>query len=256
MEKIQGLNGRFPADPHLPTGRVRVLFAACSQEAETRLRAMGVTVLHPAPEPALEPELRTHADLVCCTLGSDSAFVSATQTSLLAAISALGGHPTVVPPPATPYPGDVRLNVLTGKNYALGRFRHTDSSLLDTLRKSGRSLLDVRQGYAKCAVCPIEDDACITDDPGIAKVLRTFGKDVLLTEKGDVALSDRHFGFFGGAAGMLAPNLLVVNGSLRFHRDEKQIRSFLAGYGVELLELTDGRITDIGGLIPLTEEML
>ena len=70
---------------------------------------------------------------------------------------------------------------------------------------------------------------------------------------GDVYLSERHYGFFGGASGKIAKDKLAVTGSLAAHRDGDRIREFAQQNGVEIVELTAGRITDIGGILPLKE---
>ena len=60
--------------------------------------------------------------------------------------------------------------------------------------------------------------------------------------------------FFGGAAGLIAPDVLALNGSLRYHSDADAIRAFLKKHRITAVELFDGPIRDIGGIIPLTEE--
>ena len=146
------------------------------------------------------------------------------------------------------------LNVAVSRDFALGNFRFADPSLKAFLAQSGRRLISVRQGYAKCSVCFVAPNAVITEDAGIAAALKKEGADVLLISAGDVVLSKAHSGFFGGSAGLIAPELLAVNGRLDTHRDGEKIKTFLHKYGVRALELTDGKITDIGGILPLTEE--
>ena len=89
---------------------------------------------------------------------------------------------------------------------------------------------------------------------GIAAALQPHGFDVLPLSKGDVFLSERHYGFFGGASGKIAPETLAINGSLRTHRDGERIAAFLKKHGIEPLELHSGQIADVGGILPLTEE--
>ena len=251
MEKIQGLSVQTP---HLPADAVRSVLASLDGTAQNRLSALGVRTLRIAAEPYTDAEIRLHSDLSFCPLGGGEAFLSETQTGLYHELSALGWRLTQTPPPRSPYPGDVGLNFLVGKDFALGNLNAAAPGLTEALRQRGIRLLHAKQGYAKCAVCPLNADAYITDDPGIARILKENGKDVLQIRKGDVRLSEAHYGFFGGAAGLLAPDVLAVNGSLRYHSDADAIRAFLKKHRITAVELFDGPIRDIGGIIPLTEE--
>ena len=95
---------------------------------------------------------------------------------------------------------------------------------------------------------------------GLEECAQAF-KSALFAELGEAQGSDEanpdaalRIHVFGGAAGKLAPDLLAVNGSLKTHRDGESITAFLLRFGVRPLELHDGRITDVGGILPLTEE--
>ena len=241
------------AVPNLPQGRVHVVAVQASAAAQ-KLRGMGITVLSPLPDYALPAETAGHADMLLCHAGGNTVFLAPSQAFLGAALCTLGFDVRFVSSPGGAYPADVPLNVAVGKTFALGHFRHADASLRRFLERSGRRLLSVRQGYAKCSLCFVAENAFITEDAGVAAALTAAGADVLTVSSGDVALSEAHTGFFGGAAGLLAPDLLAVNGRLGTHRDGAQILAFLKKYGVAPVELSEGKITDIGGILPLMEE--
>ena len=239
------------AVPHLPAGRVTLATAAA--EAAAALQSLGVRVVSPTPHRSLPAEIGEHTDLLLCPFGGGRVFVAPGQEALHKALEENGISVSLSGPVGGEYPGDVPLNVAVGKSFALGNFRFTDARLLNALSGSGIRLLRVKQGYTKCAVCPVTERAYVTDDPGVAAALRAVGADVLEIGKGDVYLSEKHYGFFGGAAGMVAPDLLAVNGSLRRHRDGARIRAFLEKHGVTPAELFDGQLRDVGGIIPLLE---
>lgn len=251
METLQGV--RPLAVPNLPRGRVTACLAAAP--CSGALREAGVEALCPVPCAALVPEERTHADLLFCHAGENVLFAAPGQETLFARLKALGFSVRVSPPLTAAYPGNAALNVAVGENFALGCFAHAAPALMTYLTGSGRTLLRVRQGYAKCSLCFLNENAFLTEDAAIASVLRAAGKDVLLLSRGDVYLSDKHYGFFGGAAGLVAPDTLAVAGRLQYHRDAPAIAAFALNHGVHILELTDGKITDIGGILPLTEEI-
>ena len=239
--------------PNLPQKRVRaVVMQPCA--AADRLCGTGLTVLPPMPNITLHAETACHADMLLCHAGGNVVFMEPAQPLLAASLCAFGFDVRFSVPLGRAYPADVVLNVAVGKHFALGNFRYADPGLRAFLEQSGKKLVSVRQGYAKCSLCFAAENAFITEDAGIAAALEKIGADVLLISAGEVALSKAHTGFFGGAAGLIGPGTLAVNGRLDTHRDGGRIKAFLAKYGVRALELTDGKITDIGGILPLTEE--
>ena len=238
--------------PNLPKREVR-LAAAQAGPWTAALEQYGVWVVSPAPNAALPAETAGHADMLICHAGGKRLFAEPAQTALADELASFGFEVRFSSSLGGAYPADVRLNAAVGNGFALGNFRCVEPSLVSFLTRSGRRLLQVRQGYAKCSLCFVAENAFITEDAGVAAVLRREGADVLSISAGDVALSDVHTGFFGGASGLLAPDLLAVNGSLVTHRDEEAITAFLKKYSVRALSLSDGPVTDIGGILPLME---
>ena len=246
----------FITVPNLPEAPV-TLAAVCDDAAVTRaLHALGIETVSPVPDAALPEETKEHADLLLCHAGGSVCFVAPGQQALAERLQAEGFSVHISAPPGASYPEDIRLNVAVAKDFALGKFDSTDPGLTAFLRQNGRETIPVKQGYAKCSVCFVTDRAFITEDPSIAHALEKRGADVLRIAPGDIYLSERHYGFFGGASGKIAKDKLAVAGSLSFHRDGRRIREFAQQNGVEIVELTDGRITDIGGILPLKERGL
>ena len=239
--------------PNLPVKRVR-LCAAGSEPIAARLREYDVSALVPVPCPRLPEETAAHADMLLCHAGGNTVFAEPSQGRIAEELKRYGFEVRFSSPAGNAYPADVLLNVAIGKDLAAGNFQHADKGLLRHLQNGGIKLLPVKQGYAKCSLCFVTENAFITEDAGLAKTLTAAGKDVLPIAPGDVYLSERHHGFLGGAAGLLAPDTLAFTGALSAHRDGERIRAFLKKYNVRPLELTGGMITDIGGILPLMEE--
>ena len=147
------------------------------------------------------------------------------------------------------YPADVPLNAALFGNYAI----LNPKTVCKNIDFSGRSLIPVRQGYTKCSVVPVTESAIITDDVSIASAAQKSGLAVLLVSKGDVALPGREYGFIGGCCGLIAPDTMLFNGSLSFHRDGEKIRAFLSSFGVRAEETGDFQLTDIGSILTLAE---
>ena len=58
--------------------------------------------------------------------------------------------------------------------------------------------INVSQGYSKCSLCIVNENSVITEDDGIAEVLKRHNMDVLKISAGDVLLSGLDYGFLGG----------------------------------------------------------
>ncbi|MBQ3880265.1 MAG: hypothetical protein II727_08145 [Oscillospiraceae bacterium] len=112
----------------------------------------------------------------------------------------------------------------------------------------------VKQGYARCSCCIVNDHAVITADRGMLKALESCGIEVLAIEPGFIDLPGYEFGFIGGASFKLSSDKLAFTGSLDRHPDKDRILVFLQKHHVEPVYLSGEPIFDIGSAIPLIEE--
>lgn len=117
-------------------------------------------------------------------------------------------------------------------------------------------IIDVKQGYTKCSLCPVRENAVITDDSGIEKVLLNNGYDVLKVSKGSVRLHGFDYGFIGGCSAMISRDILLFFGNFEMHSDKDRIKVFLQNYGITPQSLNGDVLTDIGSIIPLSEQQL
>lgn len=261
MEKIQSEITQITKErqrplciPNLPHSPVRLCLSSVGPASVSRLRAAGVAVLSPLAGQLLPVEERRHADLLFCHASEKAIILAPSQHKLSPLLQTLGFSPIFSAEPQATYPANIGLSFALCGRLAVGNFRFCDPALLPLLQNNGKKMISVRQGYAKCAVCIITETAAITEDAGVARALEENGVDVLQIAAGDVYLSEKHYGFFGGAAGKIAPDVLAVNGSLQTHRDGARIINHLRKYNVRPLELHSGKITDVGGILPLTEK--
>lgn len=147
------------------------------------------------------------------------------------------------------YPGNIAYNVCALSNKIFCNIPNTDRKIFKRYEQMGYEIINVKQGYAKCSICVVSDNAIITADKGIAKAAIQNRIDVLEITNGDVRLDGFEYGFFGGATGLVADNMLAVNGNIERHTDAKRIVDFCANYGVNVISLNNGYIYDIGSII-------
>ena len=149
------------------------------------------------------------------------------------------------------YPENIAYNVARIDKIALHHTKYTDKVIREYLEQKKINLIHVNQGYTKCAICIVSQEAIITADKGIAKVCDCYNIDVLLIRPGFIALPGLAYGFIGGATGKINPDTLVVAGTIKYHPDYTKIKSFCAKHGVHVKNLIDKPMLDIGSIIPL-----
>ncbi|MEG2073800.1 MAG: hypothetical protein RRY54_03445, partial [Angelakisella sp.] len=80
------------------------------------------------------------------------------------------------------------------------------------------------------------------------------GIDTLLCGGGDILLPNYDTGFIGGCCGLISSNQLAFTGNLNYYRYGGEVLEFLEKHKVSPIYLTDGKLLDIGGILPLMEE--
>ncbi len=149
------------------------------------------------------------------------------------------------------YPADAAYNVASLGKYVIHNFKYTDKVVLSEIKGEK---IQVAQGYSKCSICIVDENSVITEDKGIARTLKRNNIDVLEISAGDVLLRGMDYGFLGGASGKLSKNILAFAGDIKTHRDYAKIRDFCLIRNVEPLSLCDGKLIDIGSIIPVLEK--
>ena len=233
--------------PNLPKrGITLAAVSVGAEKAKEYLLSRGISVFDILPCAAITDGTAAHVDLHLLHLGGRKIILSREQCNNAEKLIEMGFLDT---PLGDKYPADVPFNAALFGNYAI----LNPKTVCKNIDFSGRSLIPVRQGYTKCSVVPVTENAIITDDVSIASAAQKSGLAVLLVSKGDVILPGREYGFIGGCCGLIAPDTMLFNGSLASHKDSEKIRAFLSSFGVRAEEAGDFQLTDIGSILPLAE---
>ncbi len=146
------------------------------------------------------------------------------------------------------YPHDIGLNcAVVGKNIICNS-QYTEQAVLDLAHKSGFNVINVRQGYSKCSVCIIDDNAIITEDEGIAKKCSQYDIDVLLLKNRAVKLCGYDYGFIGGCSGLLSDGRIIFTGCIENHPEYHLIEAFCKKYGKTAVSMSDEPLYDVGSI--------
>jgi hypothetical protein len=149
------------------------------------------------------------------------------------------------------YPGDIAYNVGRVGNFAVHNFKYTDEKLKYYLKKENLEFVNVNQGYTKCSMAIVDENAIITSDHYIYKKLTALDIDVLLIQSGFINLEGYPYGFIGGTNGNLSKEEIIFSGSLNEHSDKEKILKFLKKYNKRIIWLSNEKIVDIGTIISL-----
>ena len=149
------------------------------------------------------------------------------------------------------YPDDIRYNAASVGRYLFCNAPCTATEILTEYKTLKREILSVKQGYTKCSICVVSENAIITSDAGIYKKAVECKIDALKITEGYIELKGMSYGFIGGATGLIAPDTLAVNGNLKTHPDYNNIVDFCNNYNVNIISLKNGAIYDIGSILPI-----
>lgn len=243
---------KFVELPNNPINASMVLIARNTpQKVINGIKKLGINILYGSEIPYNVSSVRWHIDTQITHIYKDKFVVSPLvydhyktnlpETKLVLGESSGSGR----------YPDDAAYNIaITGK-YNIHNFNYTDKMILPEL--TGENI-DVSQGYSKCSICIVDENSVITEDEGIAEVLKRHNMDVLKISAGDVLLPGLNYGFLGGASGKLSKNKLAFAGDIKTHRDYKEIYNFCTVRNVVPVSLCEGSLIDIGSIIPVLEK--
>lgn len=240
---------RLPDSP-VTTALVSGEFPFLSQA----LKAIGLKTIPTNRESGLPVPVSWHPDMQVCSLAPDLLF-TLSGSPLGKLIQKETGFRTeeTEKKPSVSYPQDVLCNALILGNRLIANPNTVDPQILAWAKKQKISVIPVRQGYTACAVCIVNKNAVITADRGIATVLEKLGVDVLCIHPGSIRLPGYDSGLLGGCCGLLNRDCIAFAGQLSSHPDGGNIRDFLRNYSISVLELFQGELMDVGGILPLLQ---
>ena len=244
---------RYIVTPNLPNGKVnRVISSSSSFKILYKsLKNLGIDSIKIDSCMNLLPQISDHADMQVCYMG-EGLFICAKNGNLNINLE----NSKIIYTNRelnSKYPADILLNTAIVGKYAICNKKNTSEEVIEILQQKNINIIDVKQGYGKCSVCIVSDNAIITEDESIHINAIKNRIDSLLIKKGYVNLPGFDYGFIGGATGKINKDLLSFTGTIDHHPNKEEILNFLKKYNVKPIFLTDRKIFDIGSIIPITE---
>lgn len=156
---------------------------------------------------------------------------------------------------ASPYPGETVINVKRLENCIVCNTKYVSKIIQIYSAANNLNLYHCNQGYVGCSSVLVDENAVMTDDPTVYACFHRIGFDCLMLSKGQIKLSGQNYGFIGGCCGFIDKKLIAFNGRLDSHNDANIIKKFLKKYNIEYTEIIDDVLTDIGGIMPILEDV-
>ena len=149
--------------------------------------------------------------------------------------------------PKETYPDDILMNAAPVGAFLFGRLDKLSPALLALARKEGAKPVHVAQGYARCSVAIVSENAIITADHSIMRAAEKRGIEVLLIRPGHIRLEGVDYGFIGGTGGTDEKNVYFC-GDITAHPDFAAIDAFCKRQGKRPIPLSKEPLTDVGSL--------
>lgn len=243
--------------PHLPKGKVKHIILG-KKYRKLLENALFEHDLHPiwlSSNSFVDERISGHADISALHAGANKLYLAdyLSDCEIIDKVSELGFEPNFVQTPSGAYPDDCALNFCILNDKLIYNPKSASDVVISKINYN--ECISVNQGYTKCSVCVVDESAIITQDILIAQKAENAGIAVLYINEPFVRLDGFESGFIGGASFKTDKDKLAFTGTIKNDSIRNNIESFLAERNIKAVYLTDEEIYDIGGGIPLTEEI-
>ena len=244
----------FIIKPNLPERKIRHLFCSCDidREIEENLERLDILPVKLRGLDIFATPVRNHPDMLCHHVGGSSwIFYKSVYENNKRAIDELSLEIILADDPQSgKYPANIALNAACIGRYIICTEKYTES-LIAANSQCKHKILNVKQGYAKCSVCIVDENSIITSDVSIYNICVKNAIDVLLIRPGYINLQGYDYGFIGGCAGLIDVKSLAFTGDIKQHPDYENIKNFCDDRAVEIISLSQKKLYDYGSLLPV-----
>lgn len=249
---------RFVETPNLPVCASTVIIGEkyCNI-LQNGVGKLGINILSMPDNPYVDDRLSGHADLSVLHLGGDrlllAPYLKGSSFSRQLEDRGFDIQFAAIEQSAL-YPNDAQMNVCILGDKVIYNPKTVPDTIVKCLTTGDRAVqISSRQGYSRCSMCVVSDNAIITADEGICRSAEAHGVDVLKIRPGYIDLPGFDYGFIGGASFKISDTKLAFTGRLDKHPDAERIIDFASLHNVDIVYITDNPAFDIGGAVPITE---
>ena len=227
-----------------------------SYECASSLRNLGFEPIIMPEYTRLQRGVSSHPDMLAFIYGNKYICTKeyySIAREIFEKINSLGYSPILTDEiPSEKYPNDILFNVLPLEDKILCLKKGISKKLISFATRNNLQIINTNQGYTKCSVCKISENAIITADKGISELAKSIGIDVLTIREGHVNLDGYGYGFIGGASGVYEDTVYFC-GDISKHPDGKQIVAFCEKHKKSCVSLSNEELFDVGTLFFLSK---
>jgi hypothetical protein len=193
--------------------------------------------------------ISSHGDIFifCC---EDKIFIAREQYELIK--ESLDAHPfnleIIDNALGETYPKTAAFNAVLLGGCFIHKLNVTSPAILNEIKRRDKKIINIKQGYSRCSILPVDENSVITSDIGIEKTLAMNGIDVCHIRPGFIKLSGQEYGFIGGAGGRIDNNIYFA-GDISLHPDYDKINKFICKRGLDIIFEKGFPLTDIGSIL-------
>ena len=199
----------------------------------------------------LYEEINGHPDIIACHIGNTTIIepiIYDKIKDILYGYDIIKGKTKL----SSNYPNNIAYNVVITNNSLIGKLDNIDENILKIAKQKNLELINVNQGYARCSTVTI-NEIIITSDISIYNILKQKDEKVYYIPIRDIFLSERYYGFIGGASAVI-DNKLIFFGNIEKSICFKEIKEILDRHKIEYDIAFDDRLCDYGSMITLNKK--
>lgn len=217
-----------------------------SKETVFFLQSLGYSLIFSTELKGITNSTATHPDMQFVKIANKKAIVSS-QSLNHYKIHLPDFEFIAVDDIRSPYPHDTALNfVLLGSRAICTEYQYRKVKELHSF-----DCIFVKQGYTKCSICVLNDDAIITGDRGIINLLENSKIKAYYLPCEQIKLNGYSNGFWGGASGLIENNKLFFNGNIENLSCYSQLLDILSRQKIEPVYHKNSDVYDNGSIILL-----
>ena len=248
---------KFVEKPFIPEKKVRLALVdpRMPEYMKRFLNDRGVETVDGFRSKMTYEAISGHPDISFCHVGGSKAVVSPESFEYYVKELSRNGFEVIrgKKSPRSKYPDNICYNAAIIGRHVIHKLSHIDEVLLNELEFKDIEKINVKQGYSKCSICIVGENAIITADSKINEAARKNGVDSLLVRPGGIALDGFEYGFIGGCSGLISENEIFFAGDISTHQDYSLIMDFLDKNGKTAVCCEKQKLLDVGSIIPLKE---
>lgn len=242
-------------NPNLPTSAVTdVVISGEYSYIKSELNKLGVSTITTQPSLCLPFYERYHPDMQFSYYKKGNAVINQNTPILADKLAGIGVKLNYTySSNLREYPYTIYYNHIVMDDFLICNVKYTDKYVYNYCCLNDFKIINAKQGYTKCSTAIVSNNAIITADTGIYNSCKNY-LDVLKIDSGFISLYGYDYGFIGGCCGKLDKDILAFTGKVSDHKNYNDIKAFLNNHSINILELSNKPLVDIGSIIPIKQK--